>query len=127
MHIVNALRTILDWKDHDYDLSRKLSSLRFATQSFERHLDRLMAIEEHEGYMEVIGHSSPELQSAVGTLQQEHVQLRTTLNDIVHRLDTLSPTDHAGYGKVCAELAAFFDRVDGHNRKETELLARALL
>ena len=37
-HIMNAVRTILDWKIQEHDLSRKLTSLLFITQSFQRRL-----------------------------------------------------------------------------------------
>ena len=50
-HIIGALRTVLDWKPTAGDVSRKLSSLRFIIQSFQRHLERLMALKEQDGYM----------------------------------------------------------------------------
>jgi hypothetical protein len=127
MHVTNALRTVLDWKDHDYDLSRKLASLRFATQSYERHLERLMSLEEQDGYMEVIGHARPELRGQVEALHDEHVELRTSLGELVHRLETLPPTDHAGYASATNELAALLKRVEVHGNRETALLERALL
>ena len=127
MHVTNALRTVLDWKDHDYDLSRKLASLRFATQSYERHLERLMSLEEHEGYMEVIGHSRPDLRRQVDALHDEHLELRTSLGELAHRLDALSPTDHARYASASADLATLLRRVEEHGNRETALLEQALL
>ena len=48
--LVEGLRSALAWKVTN-DFSRKLSSVRFITQSFQRHLERLMALEEYDGYM----------------------------------------------------------------------------
>ena len=60
-HLDSALRTILQWTSHKQDLPRKLSSLRFMTQAFQRHLEWLMTLEEHDGYMEVVVESRPTL------------------------------------------------------------------
>jgi hypothetical protein len=49
-HLTDALRSVIDWKLHGADLSRKLSTLRFIAQSFQRHLERVMALEEYDGW-----------------------------------------------------------------------------
>ena len=127
MHVTNALRTILDWKGTDTDLSRKLSSLRFVTQSFQRHLDRLMGLEEHDGYMEVVVKAHPELLKEVDALRVEHEQFRNGLNRIVYRLEGLGPAEHEPFEQVCEKLKSLLEQVDLHSGKETELLQNALL
>jgi len=127
MHVINALRTVLDWQDRDYDLSRKLSSLRFATQSFQRHLERLVSLEEHDGYMQWIRQSRPDLEEEVKKLHEDHEELRGTLNEVVHRLEMLAPTDHAAYAAVSDELTKFLLNVERHGNQETQLLQKALL
>ena len=60
-HLTDALRSVIDWKFQGDDFSRKLSTLRFIAQSFQRHLERLMALEEYDGYMDMVGGLSPHL------------------------------------------------------------------
>ena len=127
MHVTNALRTILDWKSRDYDLSRQLSSLRFTSGSFQRHLERLMALEEHDGYMEVVVKSHPQLAKDVEALRKEHDEFRRSLNRTLHRLDRVAPTDRAMFNSVCDELLALLEKVDKHSAKETDLLQEAFL
>jgi hypothetical protein len=45
-HITDALRLALGWQMEGDDLSRKLSTVRFISQSLQRHLEHLMALEE---------------------------------------------------------------------------------
>jgi len=127
MHVTNALRTILDWKARDYDLSRQLSSLRFTCGSFQRHLERLMALEEHDGYMDVVIKSHPEFAKEVDLLRKEHDDFRRTLNRTVHRLERVSPDDRPMFSAVCEELLALLEKVDKHSAKETDLLQEAFL
>jgi hypothetical protein len=127
MHVTNALRTVLDWQDRDYDLSRKLSSLRFTTESFQRHLERLMSLEEHHGYMEAIAESRPDLHAEVETLHKDHEEIRRSLKEIVHGLETLTPVAHAGYARASESLSRLLERVERHGNREAELLEQALL
>src|ERR1700682_3241191 len=82
-HIMGALRSTIDWKLHGDDLSRKLSTLRFITQSFQSHLDSVMALEEYDGYMYMVGSLSPHLGKEVDVLRQEHDQFRKAVLRIV--------------------------------------------
>src|SRR5262245_18221853 len=71
-YVASALRTTLAWHYEAVDLSRKLASLRFVGQSFDRHLKRLMALEEADGYMAVVCENRPELSDRVDALRNEH-------------------------------------------------------
>ena len=126
-HITSGLRTVLGWKTGDYDLSRQLSSARFTAGSFQRHLERLMSLEEHDGYMEVVVKRKPQLAKEVDALRLEHEEFRGSLNKTVHRLERLSPTDHARYSAVRDELLVLLEKVDKHSAKETGLLQEAFL
>ncbi len=48
-HIKEALRITLRWDIPSIGVPRKLSSVSFMLDSFQRHLDRLMKLEEEEG------------------------------------------------------------------------------
>jgi len=127
MHVTNGMRIILGWKAKDYDLSRQLSSLRFTTGSFQRHLERLMALEEYDGYMDVVMKKRPQLAKEVEALRREHDEFRRSLHNLVHRLEHISPTDHATYSAASEELLALLEKVDKHTAKETDLLQEAFL
>ena len=126
-HITSALRTILDWKSQDYDLSRKLGSLRFSAQSYQRHLERLMALEEHDGYMDAIVAAQPKLVKQVEDLRKEHDDFRRQLNRLVARLENVSPTDREKFAAISTELAELLNKVDEHSACETDLLQEAFL
>lgn len=126
-HITSALRTILDWKQQDYDLSRKLASLRFAAQSYERHLERLMSLEEHDGYMDAILEVQPQLTRQIEALRKQHGEFRRALGRLVYRLEHVSPTDREKFAEISTELADLLNKVDEHSACETDLLQEAFL
>jgi hypothetical protein len=45
-HVTRALESALGWVVLGKDFSRKLSSVRFGTELYQRHLERLFALEE---------------------------------------------------------------------------------
>jgi hypothetical protein len=120
-HLIEGLRATLSWQGQE-DSSRKLSTLRFFTQSFQRHLERLLALEEYDGYLDEVGVSSPWLSRRVDGLRGEHEGLREATRRAVHRLEQGSPLDPAGLDGLCAEVAALLERVEDHSRKEMGLL-----
>jgi hypothetical protein len=125
--VTSALRSTIGWKYQGTDLTRKLESLRFVGQSFERHLKRLMALEEDDGYMTVVLTSRPELKESVDTLRQEHVHFRKALSRILSKLRRVDRGDHEKFATTSNELLALLDQLDEHGKKETSLLQEALL
>ena len=127
VHITSALRTTIGWEPQEPDFARKLSSLRFVCESFQRHLKRLFRLEQAEGYMTVVVDSRPQLSDQVRALRSEHVHFRKGVRDILARLAEVEPTDHATFSKISEDLLALLDRLDKHHRKEAGLLQEALL
>lgn len=125
--VISALRATIGWKFQGADLSRKLSSLHFVGQSFQRHLKHLWAFEEEDGYMAVVVASRPELSEEVEALRKDHARFRRKLANILNRLRRVSPTDHAMFTEISDELLALLEKLDAHNSKETGLLQKALL
>jgi uncharacterized coiled-coil protein SlyX len=125
--VISALRSTIGWKYQGADLTRKLASLQFVGQSFQRHLKHLMALEEEDGYMSVVLASRPELSDEVTALWAEHDEFRRTLNRILNRLRRIEPTDHATFSIVSEEFLAMLEKLDQHSRRETDLLQEALL
>jgi hypothetical protein len=126
-YVTSALRSTIGWKFQGSDLSRKLESLRFVGQSFQRHLKRLIALEEEDGYMAVVLAARPELSEEVELLRKDHEHFRKSVSRILRRLGNVAPTDHATFTKVSDDLLALLEQLDEHSRKETDLLQDALL
>jgi hemerythrin-like domain-containing protein len=124
-HIVNALRASIDWNHRGTDLTRKIGSLRFVSQSLQRHLKHLTGLEEEDGYMSVVVESHPGLQDEVAALRQEHVHFRTGLNRILNRLKKARPDDHATVAAISEDILALLEKLDAHSHKETGLIQHA--
>lgn len=126
-HIIGALRTVLDWKPKGSDFSRKLSSLRFTAQSFQRHLERLMALKEQGGYLSDAVEEKPNLNEAVQALLKEHDEMEESLHRIVIRLEHLNSSDKASIEATCNELETLLLQVEDHHRRESGLMQEAFL
>ena len=126
-YVASALRSTVGWKFQGSDLTRKLSSMLFVGQSFQRHLKRLMALEEEQGYMSTALASRPELSAEVAELRAEHDYFRTRLARILSRIKRASPTDHEGFTRLSGDILELLEKLDAHSKKETDLLQEALL
>jgi hypothetical protein len=107
------------------DASRKLSTLRFVAGSFQRHLERLLALEEFDGYLGLVRAASPRLVRAADALRAEHERFRAEAGRVVQRLERLPGTDPAALAPVCADLLALLVRVEGHSEREMALVHEA--
>lgn len=126
-HVVTALRITLDWDVAERDVPTKLSSVRFMTESFQRHLERLMSLEETGGYMESALEQQPHLWNQIVALHTEHDRFRQGLRRLASRLKALAPDDAAGLGHLCDDLRDLIGETDEHGRAETALLQEAFL
>jgi hemerythrin-like domain-containing protein len=126
-HLKSALEVSLAWEVEGLDCSRKLSSVRFVMQSLERHLLRMMALEEHDGYMEAVVDASPSHYGEVKKLKLEHDEFRTATHRIVSRLDSLTPQDSEAFEATCDDIRRLTRRLAEHSRKEIDLLQEAFL
>jgi len=125
-HIAGALRATMEWKLTGEDLSRKLASLRFIGESFQRHLEHVFDLEEYDGYMAVVTESHPHLHDKTASLRQEHDQMRRNLRGCLHSLRHLESDDAASFDELCQGLLAVLDRLNDHNRREMKLIQEAL-
>src|SRR5262249_30868237 len=124
-HLVRGLRVTVAWEVPGPDASRKLSTLRFIAQSFQRHLERLLTLEEHDGYLGLVRASSPRLGRATDVLAAEHERFRSQARGLVQRLERRVGTDLAGLGQLCADLLGLLADVERHSKKELALLQEA--
>src|SRR5262245_44100697 len=125
-HLLQGLRLTAGWEVEGPDASRKLSSLRFVAGSFQRHLERLLALEEYDGYLDLVLAAAPRLARATDALRAEHDRFRAETRRLVQRLERLPATDRAALAGVCGDLLALVGRLEEHSRKEIALIQEAL-
>jgi uncharacterized membrane protein YccC len=126
MGIEQAFRCELQWMKRDPGNGRKLSTLRFVSESFERQLTRTRVVADHGGYMHLITDAKPCLASEVKSLRNAREELQSDFERIIVRFERVSFDDSAGFRKICAELERYLDHLKVHGQKETELLQRSV-
>jgi hemerythrin-like domain-containing protein len=125
-HIMQVVRISAGWPVPGPDASRKLSTLRFVAQSFQRHLEHLLTLEEYDGYMDLVRTCAPRLGRMTDALKAEHHVFRSETRRLVQRLERLPATDVTALDLVCGELLELLKKVEEHNDKETELIQDAM-
>ena len=126
-HVKDALRVALSWPSSQENVARKLSSVRFMAQSLERHMHRMMALEEDGGYMEEVLQQQPALKSRIEPLEHEHQQFRADLDSVMRSLAAATAGDTRALDASCSSLQSLLARVDVHDRTECELLQAVLM
>jgi hypothetical protein len=121
-HVKGALRVTLDWDAPTVSLARKKSSLRFSLQSFCRHLERLMRIEERDNYFVAIADSKPYLQPQIHRLQLDHERFRERIHELTPRMDSLLDWQDDEFRECCDEIRELLKEVDQHDHAEVRLL-----
>jgi hypothetical protein len=124
-HLIEGLRQSFAWKIRGDNISRKLSTLKFITRSFRSHMERLMDLEEREGYMDIVLEKHPHLSKSVDALRHDHDEFRREIGLIVQDLDRVSPTDQNTLNMICEKAAILLKKVDTHNRKEGDIFQEA--
>jgi hemerythrin-like domain-containing protein len=119
--LIEGLRHTLAWKVQGANDSRKLSTLRFIADSFQRHMERVMTLEERDGYMDVVVATDPNLGKTVDALRREHDKFRKGIATIVQDLGAVSSTDQATFTRICADLTLLLKKLDEHHQKETAI------
>jgi hypothetical protein len=125
-HTTRALEEAIKWAVDGSDFFRKLSSVRFFTELYQRHLERLFALEEIDGYMDGIARLNPELIHQVDDLHQQHEQFRAAVRKIVVRLDLAAPNHVEEIEATCVELRKTINEILEHLRRERELLVESV-
>ena len=124
-NIEKAIRFTLDWDSGNHETVRKLSTLRFATQTFERHLARVRALSEHGGYMHLITDKKPRLANEVMELKRARDGLQEQFECLIVALEHVSSGDLTRLGKIYTDYRSFLEALDMHGQNERELFHRA--
>ena len=98
-HIIGTCEPCWNGSPHPTTAPVKLSSLRFITQSFQRHLERLMALKEQDGYMSDAVEQMPSLADKEQTLLREHDEFEESLHRLVLKLEHVSASDRRENGR----------------------------
>lgn len=126
-HVKQALRVTLNWKVPAVGMPRKLSSLQFTMKSFQRHLQRIMEMEERDGYMAEVVESKPNTAERIQHLLRDHASFRSWLSDLAPEVDSISEYEEDRFEAVCCRISDLLDQVDRHDAAEIELLQETLL
>ena len=126
-HIKQALRVTLDWKVPSVGVHQKLSSMQFTLKSFQRHLDRLMNLEERDGYMVLVMETKPNLCCRVERLAEDHQRFRESIEQLIPEIESLCEFQNEQFEDICQQINDLLDRVDHHDEQEVELLQEAFL
>ena len=126
-HVKQALRVTLDWKVPSVGVHQKLSSMQFTLKSFQRHLERLMQLEEEDGYMLLVAETKPNLSARVDRLANDHQRFRESIEVLIPEIEALSEYSPVDFDDICEKVYGLLDSVDRHDHDEIELLNDAFL
>ena len=126
-HVKQALRVTLAWQVPSVGLPRKLSSVQFTLKSLQRHLERMMQLEEEDGYMVTVAEMKPNLCFRIERLEKDHAAIRRNLHELVPEVESLSEFQSEQFGNACNKIVQLLELVDRHDTEEVELLQETLL
>ncbi len=126
-HIKNALRVTIHWRAPSVSSGRKLSSVRFAMKSFQRHLQRVVRIEEEDGYLFGLAESKPNSQHQIERLQDDHRRFRNRADELMETLNDMADWQSDELNDVCQQIAELLEDVDRHDAEEVQLLQEVML
>jgi hypothetical protein len=124
-HLTDGLRSTIAWPVQGAEATRKLSTLRFILQSFQRHLEHLMTLEENDGYMDLVEENAPQLFKTVRSLRREHDCLRSDLRRLVQNVENLCAVDSSAFDQTCLDLLDYLHRLEDHSAHEVSVLQEA--
>lgn len=125
--IERSLRLALQWMTRDRGNFHKLSTLRFAARSFERHLVRTRVLADHGGYRQLIGDKSPHLTNQVSKLRDQCEKLQAEFEEIILQLEYVSPDDKASFDRICDSLGSYLDNLEAIGQEEMDLLQQSFI
>ncbi len=125
-HVTAALRLSLQWRVTAVGYAKKLSTVRFTAQSFQRHLERLLTLEEGGGYMAFVRDRQPALFERVRHLRREHDEFRVALTETLEQMEQLPDDQGGSLDDLCLDLEQLLLQLESHHHHEIELMQEAL-
>jgi len=121
-HVKTALRKTLASDEDRMGLERKVSTVKFVTESLVRHLYRLLDLEDETEAADPIEELKPHLADKASALQFEHGQFRAILREMSDQVRGISSDNEPHFDGFCRDLLAFLDRLDQHEARELAIL-----
>jgi hypothetical protein len=121
-HVKTALRKTLESDEERMGLERKVSTVKFVTESLIRHLIRLLDLEDETESADPIEESKPHLADKTASLQTDHCQFRAILGEMSEQVTGISPDNEPHFDAFCKDLLGFLDRLDKHEESELAVL-----
>ena len=121
-----ALKAAISWDAKSVGMQRKVQGVRFVIEALERHLRKLMDLEEREGCLAWIGDAKPNLQSLAAALCAEHDRFRMRLKEIVPRWEAAAAMHEEEFNELCDSVRSFLASVERHEGRERDLMYSAL-
>jgi hypothetical protein len=121
-----ALRAAISWDPKAVGMARKVQGVRFVIEALERHLQRLMDLEEREGCLAWIEECKPTLYSMAAALRAEHDRFRMHLKEIVPRWEAAAKMHEDEFNELCDSVRTFLAAVERHEGRERDLMYSAL-
>lgn len=123
--LANALQAAISWEVKPKQFARKISTVRFVVESFQRYLERLFSLEEYDGYMAVVQDKRPHWDRRIEELRGQHEEFRQTIRRVTTRLERITPDERSTFENLCHELVKLIKDIAEHNNREDELLEDA--
>jgi hypothetical protein len=125
-NLKSALRAAISWDAQSVGMQRKVQGVRFVIEALERHMRKLMDLEEREGCLAWIGDCKPNLQSLAAALCAEHDRFRMRLKEIVPRWEAAVLMQADEFNELCDNVRSFLASVERHEARERDLMYSAL-
>ena len=121
-HVKSALRKTLASDEDRMGLERKVSTVKFVTESLVRHLYRLLELEDETEAADPTAELKPHLAEKASALQFEHGQFRAILQEMSDQVSGISAENEPHFDAFCRDVLAFLDRLDQHEARELAIL-----
>ncbi len=125
--IGDAICSAILWPFPRRQPGRKVATVRYLCQLYRQTLERIVAIEENDGFMDIVGDSSGRFDGKLEKLRREHEAFRGEWQEIMPRLDRASATNEPEFEQICDQVSSLLDQVDRHLQRESDLLSEAAL
>jgi hypothetical protein len=90
------------------------------------HLQRMMAIEEEDGYLTPVVENRPGLASQVELLRHEHDELRTLTENLGAMVHNLKAEDNLIISDTCTRIQIYLGHVQRHEEHENHIVLYTL-
>ncbi|MFH1746667.1 MAG: hemerythrin domain-containing protein [Planctomycetota bacterium] len=95
-------------------------------EHFTAHFQRMMIIEEEDGYLLPVIEVRPTLAKQVELLQREHHELRHLTEELQRTVKSLKPDENLLIRDCCTRLQIFLGHVDRHEQHENHIVLYTL-